>query len=131
LFHEPEFEYQRDISFRLFKNTLERGFGLFLVDSPFFLAHLEFVDTLEVGVEEVVERVEGSVDGLESGQSLVVGEAAVVDCFTEYITVFLLNEGVVVFVILAASSEGDVVGLTPVFRVPVDEFGPVIAVQAL
>jgi hypothetical protein len=58
LFDKPPFEYPGDSSFRLFENPQEGGGEFFLVDPPCSLTHLEFVDTLEVGVEEVVKGFE-------------------------------------------------------------------------
>jgi hypothetical protein len=119
LFNEPLFEY-----------PLERSFGLFFIDTPFFLPHLLFVDTHEVRVEEVVKGVEGRIDGIQDGEGQVSGEAVIADSFTDYIAVFLLDEGVIVLVVQAASGESDAVGFTPVFEAPVDKFGAVIVIQA-
>jgi hypothetical protein len=44
-------------------------------------------------------------------------------------SLFFFDIGIVVLVILTAPGEGDAVGLTPVFEMPVDELA-VIAVQA-
>jgi hypothetical protein len=61
---------------------------------------------------------------------LVAGQVVAADSFTDDTAVFLLDESVVVFVIPAASGEGDAVGFTPGFEALVDELGAVIAIQA-
>jgi hypothetical protein len=67
LFDEPLFEREGNLGVWKFEDPLERGFGFRFIDPAFFLPDLAFVNTLEVGVEKVVEGVENRVDGFQGG----------------------------------------------------------------
>jgi hypothetical protein len=131
LFDEPLFQSRGDFVVRMFEDPQEGGFGIFFIDAPFFLSDLPFVDTFEVGVEKVVQGIENRVNGLQGGEGLVPCDAAAADGFADHIAVFLLDIGVVIFVIVAAPGEGDAAGFTPVLEMPVDKFSAVIVVQAI
>ena len=129
LFRENPLEFIADIG--VFQDPPIGRFGLFFVDPVGLLPHLHFVDALEIRVKKVIQRVHHPVDRGEGGPGFIPLETPVADGFTHDITVFLLYEGVVVFVILAASGEINLVGFAPAFKMPVDKLRAIIAVDSL
>jgi hypothetical protein len=65
---QPLFQRGWDLGVGQFEEPLEGSFWFVFVDPAFSLPGLAFTDTLEVGIEKVIED---RVDGLQSGEGLV------------------------------------------------------------
>ena len=81
--------------------------------------------------EEIKQGNQGPVDGGEEGLLLKTRKAVVTNVFTNHGSVVLLNKLVVIFLMVAATGEGEGFLLTPDFGGVVNTLRAVVTVQLL
>jgi hypothetical protein len=112
----------------LVHEPLERASG-FVIDPGFFGASPGFAFEFLRGHEEVQEGNRRPVDGGQEGLFLKAREPVITGVLADHGAVFLFDEAVVVFLVVAAAGEGDKFVFAPDFGGAVDEFTAVVAVE--
>ena len=107
---------------------MERAFRI-VVNLDLFGADSGFAFELLGRHEEVEQGNQRLIDSGQEGLFLEPLKPVIADILADNGAVFLLDETVVVFLVVAASGKGDGVIFAPDFRGVVDKFGAVIAVE--
>jgi hypothetical protein len=114
--------------FRTFDESDEGAAGL-VVFLDFFGSNPDFAYELLGGHEEVKEGDQGDIDGGEEGLFLKAREAVVTGIFADDGAIFLFDETVVVFLMVAAAGKGERFIFAPDFGSVIYKFGAVVAVE--
>jgi hypothetical protein len=113
---------------RTLHEPLERA-PRFVVDLDFFGAYPGFTLELLGRHEEVQERGQMSIQDGQEGLFLKARKPVIAHIFPDDGAVFLFNEAVIVFLMVAAAGEGDLFFGTPEVGGMVDKLRAVIAVE--
>ena len=107
------------------QDTLKRGSGRIIAFDEFFV-HVFFRYQFEDGLEEVGIEAQVGIDALEKQEFFFGLEAVIANEAADNRPVLLLDMGLVVFMVRARASKGDLFGKAVVVEQVVDKFAAIV-----